>query len=49
MGKPNLKLTSPTSVNRAVGLFAGIGVNMISHILMTHLTDAEKKFDSEHK
>jgi hypothetical protein len=29
-------------------LFAGIGVNMISHILMTHLTDAEKKFDSEH-
>ncbi len=27
-------------------LFAGIGVNMISHILIAHLTDAEKKFDS---
>ncbi len=30
-------------------LFAGIGVNMISHILIAHLTDAEKKFDSEHR
>jgi hypothetical protein len=30
-------------------LFAGIGMNMISHILMTLLTDADRKFDSEHK
>lgn len=29
-------------------LFAGIGVNMFSHILITHLVDAEKKFDREH-
>ncbi len=26
-------------------LFAGIGVNMLSHILISHLTDAEKRFD----
>ena len=30
-------------------VFAGIGVNMISHILMSHLTEAESKFDQEHK
>lgn len=30
-------------------LFAGVGVNMISHILITHLIDAEKKFDREHR
>ncbi len=30
-------------------LFAGIGVNMISHILIIHLADAEKKFDREHR
>jgi hypothetical protein len=29
-------------------LFAGIGLNMISHILITHLADAEKEFDREH-
>ena len=28
------------------GLFAGIGVNMISHILVSHLIKAEKRFDS---
>ena len=28
-------------------VFAGIGVNMISHVLVSHLTDAENKFDSE--
>ena len=26
-------------------LFGGIGVNMISHVLVSHLTAAEKKFD----
>ncbi|MFC7287460.1 hypothetical protein ACFQPC_05355 [Herminiimonas glaciei] len=30
-------------------IFAGIGVNIISHILISHLADAEKKFDREHK
>jgi len=30
-------------------LFAGIGVNMISHILIRHLTEAEKRFDREHR
>lgn len=30
-------------------LFAGIGVNMISHILISHLVDAEKRFDQEHR
>ena len=26
-------------------LFAGIGVNMMSHILISHLVEAEKRFD----
>lgn len=30
-------------------IFAGIGVNIISHILIAHLGDAERKFDREHK
>jgi len=30
-------------------VFAGIGVNMISHVLVSHLTDAENKFDREHR
>jgi hypothetical protein len=30
-------------------IFAGIGVNIISHILISHLAEAEKKFDKEHK
>jgi hypothetical protein len=30
-------------------LFAGIGVNMISHILMSHLADAERQFDREQR
>ncbi|RQO36424.1 hypothetical protein DBR37_08935 [Herminiimonas sp. KBW02] len=30
-------------------IFAGIGVNIISHILISHLAEAEKKFDREHK
>jgi hypothetical protein len=29
-------------------LFAGIGINMISHVLIEHLADAERKFDEEH-
>lgn len=28
-------------------LFAGIGVNIISHLLISHLDEAEKKFDRE--
>ena len=30
-------------------LFAGLGVNVLSHILMSHLTDAEHRFDREHR
>ena len=29
-------------------LFAGIGVNMISHVLIRHITQAEKQFEREH-
>ena len=29
-------------------LFAGIAVNMMSHILISHLIEAEKRFDREH-
>jgi hypothetical protein len=28
-------------------LFAGIGVNMLSHVLISHLADAERRFDRE--
>ena len=28
-------------------LFAGIGVNLLSHVLIAHLTDAEQKFDQK--
>lgn len=30
-------------------IFAGIGVNIISHILISHLNEAEKKFDRERR
>ena len=30
-------------------LFAGIGMNLISHILISHLGAAEKRFDREHR
>jgi hypothetical protein len=30
-------------------MFAGIGVNMLSHILISHLADAEKRFDLENE
>ncbi len=30
-------------------VFAGIGMNMISHVLVSHVTDAENKFDREHR
>lgn len=29
-------------------LFAGVGINIISHLLINHLEKAEKKFDREH-
>jgi hypothetical protein len=29
-------------------LYAGTGINLVSHILISHLTEAEKQFDSEH-
>jgi hypothetical protein len=29
-------------------LFAGVGINMISHVLIEHLAEAEKRFDEEH-
>lgn len=28
-------------------VFAGIGVNLVSHVLIAHLTEAEQKFDQE--
>ena len=30
-------------------VFGGIGVNLISHVLLRHLTEAEKRFDREHE
>ncbi|HTN93369.1 MAG TPA: hypothetical protein VMJ33_02190 [Gallionella sp.] len=30
-------------------LFAGVGVNLISDILIRHLNDAERKYDQEHR
>jgi len=29
--------------------FAGLGVNLLSHVLVNHLNDAEKEFDREHR
>jgi hypothetical protein len=29
-------------------LYAGTGINLVSHVLISHLVDAEKKFDREH-
>ncbi len=29
-------------------LFAGIGINIISHIIIVHLGDAERQFEREH-
>lgn len=29
-------------------VFGGIGVNLISHVLLRHLSDAEERFDREH-
>lgn len=28
-------------------IFAGIGINLISHIVISHLTEAERRFDRE--
>jgi hypothetical protein len=30
-------------------VFAGIGVNLLSHVLIGHLNEAEQKFDQEHR
>ncbi len=30
-------------------MLAGVGVNMISHILIRHLTEAEKQFDRDRR
>jgi hypothetical protein len=30
-------------------LFAGIGVNMLSHVLITHLAEAERRFNGGHR
>ena len=30
-------------------LFGGLGVNLISHVLIRHLGDAEQKFEKEHQ
>ncbi len=29
-------------------LFAGVGVNIVSHVLITHLVEAETQFDKDH-
>ncbi|ART49100.1 hypothetical protein CBP33_13980 [Acidovorax carolinensis] len=29
-------------------VYGGIGVNLVSHVLLRHLTEAEKRFDREH-
>jgi hypothetical protein len=29
-------------------LFGGIGVNLVSHVLVRHLVEAEKRFEQEH-
>jgi MFS family permease len=29
-------------------MIGGIGVNVVSHVLISHLVDAEKRFDKEH-
>ncbi len=33
----------PSEISTA--LFAGIGMNMLSHILVSHLAEAEKRFN----
>jgi hypothetical protein len=30
-------------------LFAGVGINMLSHVLIRHLTEAEREFDATHR
>ena len=30
-------------------VFGGIGVNLISHVLLHHLSEAEKRFEREHR
>ena len=30
-------------------LFAGVGINIISHLLVTHLTEAERRYRREHR
>jgi hypothetical protein len=30
-------------------MFAGIGINMVSHVLIRHLVQAEAQFDGEHR
>ncbi|RID98264.1 hypothetical protein [Simplicispira hankyongi] len=30
-------------------LFGGIGVNLVSHVLLRHLAQAERRFDTEHR
>lgn len=29
-------------------VFAGIGTNLVSHVMIQHLTEAERKFDQKH-
>jgi hypothetical protein len=29
-------------------MFGGIGINLVSHVLVSHLIDAERRFDEEH-
>jgi hypothetical protein len=36
------------ALNLLPTLFAGTGINVVSHILINHLTKAEKQFDKDH-
>jgi len=28
-------------------MFGGVGINLVSHVLMSHLVEAEKQFENE--
>lgn len=30
-------------------LFAGVGINIVSHLLVSHLTEAERRYQREHR
>lgn len=48
MGDPVLGSALSVALYLLPVVFAGIGANVVSHVLIEHLTKAEKKFDQEH-